>query len=106
MLNTFSSYEAQTKENIMHLKFSFPGFVSSSARDLIRKILREPSKRYNLQNIREHLWITKLIGDLDQTLTSNNFSRILYILITHNSGLLELNLKLKKVSKKNFANFF
>jgi len=47
----------------MKLKFSFPGFVTSNARDLIRKILREPSKRCSLQNIKEHVWITKLIPE-------------------------------------------
>lgn len=46
-------------KKILAGEYKIPKFVSNESKDLIKKILNtDPSKRYNLEQIRSHQWLT------------------------------------------------
>lgn len=60
-----SSYD-DTYVRISRAQFGFPGYVSSEAKDLIKKLLVvNPNNRLELNQIPKHPWIVKHVGKSD-----------------------------------------
>ena len=48
-------------KKILNCDYLLPGFISSSCKDLIKKVLNtDPGKRLKLQEIREHEWYSQI----------------------------------------------
>ncbi|KAF2002341.1 serine/threonine-protein kinase-like protein [Amniculicola lignicola CBS 123094] len=56
----FEDTQVMTQRKIMRGEFTVPSFVSSEAKDLIRKLLvLDPEKRIALEDVEKHPWIIK-----------------------------------------------
>jgi serine/threonine protein kinase len=64
-------------EKILACKFSIPKYLSTSAVDLIKKVLvRDPKKRLNVEGILNHEWLSKYRPKDSVPLACDSYSKL------------------------------
>ena len=68
-----STQQRSTFEKIKNVKFTFPGHVSTEARDLIRKLLnKDPKQRLSLKDLPNHPFIQNNLNKNNKNNNNNN----------------------------------